>query len=189
MFAGGVSLYEGQIDQAVAASTISPKKQLVGLDGEIQLKDGTFLTGEFTTGTYEKRSYFDEALAGSKAFAQVTDAYVNGNQVETYYIWLGHTFHMTSDHPLSLLVDYDVFQRSTSANNVTQNILGAQESTFYSSGSSFTDVNVGGGVLYNTSKNGRLRLWYDAPLQVAHAPGTPTPPNIGLWTFEYLMRF
>lgn len=192
----GASYYDGLIDRPSPGATVTafpePKKQLVDVDAEINLNDGAFLQGEWVNGLYEKRAYYDQNLMTTAnplgADTLQVDNYVKGNHVNGYYVWGGYTFRKTSNHALTFGVDYDVFQRSMSAQNNSQNSLQSGQ-PFYSSGSAFDDVNYGGGVMYNLDKSTRLRFWYEDPTEVAHAPGTPEPPKIGLYTAEMLVRF
>ena len=167
----------------------APKKQLFGLDGQVQLPSGVFVNGEFVKGKYEKRSYFNESLTtAANPFggdSLQTDTYVKGNQVQGYYVQGGYTFGMTGNHPLTLAINYDKFLRSHSAQVGT----GTGSVNALQSDATFDDVNLGYGALYNLDKATRLRLWYDHPIEVAHAPGTPQPPRIGLFTTELQVKF
>jgi hypothetical protein len=177
-----------------------PRKDLVGLDAEVNLQNGAFVQGEFVRGTYEARSYFDSNLATAKnpigADTLQYDAYVPNNQVQGYYVWGGYTFSKTGSRPLTLGMDYDMLQRSINAHNGGVDALqsnnpdgGTKAAIFFPSGSSFDDVNVGYGALYNLDRAIRLRLWYDQPYAVAHATGTPTPQKIGLTTLEMQVKY
>ncbi len=201
-FTVGASYYDGYVDRSppVAGETSfpEPKKQLGGLDAEVNLKDGTFVQGEYVGGTYEKRAYYNTTLTPSTsnpigADTLQVDPYVQGNKAHGYYIWGGHTWNQTSNRPLTLGLDYDVFDRSTGSDNSSANYYSTSSptkaGTYYSSGSTFDDVNFGGGVMYNLDKATRLRFWYETPTAVSHAPGTPQPPRYGLYTAEMLVKF
>jgi hypothetical protein len=203
IFNVGASYYDGAVYRArpttgVSATTLTfpePKKQLFDLNGQATYK-GFFLDGEFVRGTYEKRSYFDSgsALATAAQFTgnplgYETDTYVKGNQVQGSYVWGGYTFFDDTPKPLVLAADYDVFQRSIAPQGNTQNYVATGTATSVVGGSSFDDVNVGYGALYNLDKATRLRLWYDHPIEVAHLPGSATPPKYGLYTAELQFKF
>ena len=187
-YAIGTSFYDGYVDrsiQAIPGSAPDPKKQLFGLDAQANYKNGVFLDGEFISGLYEKRSYFDESISST---ALQTDGYVNGNHVRGYYVWGGKTWRQDSAHPFTLAADYDIFDRSTSAN------VGAAGNVFTAagplgSGSSYDDVNYGLGMMYNLDRTTRLRLWAETPTKVAHAAGTAEPPHVTLYTAELQYRF
>jgi len=194
----GGSVYRTRPTNYPAALTVYPKpaKKLAGLDAQINEPCGAFVDGEYVKGEYEARSYFDEALnTATNPIGGDTlqnDAYVSHNQVQGYYVMGGYTFNSTGSRPLTFALDYDVFQRSidahTSSFNAYQgNAQGAGK--FLGTGSSFDDVNVGYGVLYNLDRAIRLRLWYDDPQAVAHAEGTAAPPKIGLTTAEMQVKF
>lgn len=194
-FQVGTSYYDGFIDRTAASATAisypDPKKQLTGVDAEVNLKNGVFAQGEYVSGTYEKRAYYDMNLtttaAPTGADTLQVDPYVKGNQAHGYYLWGGYTFHQTGNHPLTIGGDYDVFDRSVSSQSSGTVTMSGQP--YYASGSSFDDINLGGGVMYNLDKATRLRFWYETPTAVSHAPGTPQPPHIGLYTVEWLTRF
>lgn len=195
VFNMGTSYYDGLIYRVAAADSLAtypePKKRLFGLDGQINLLDGIFVDGEYIRGTYEKRSYFDEALdTGAKPMGGdvlQTDSYVKGNQVQGYYVWTGYTFNRASNHAFTLATDYDVFQRSMSSTAGAGDVFGNGSNS--AGNSSYDDVNYGFGAMYNLDKATRFRLWYERPTEVAHEPGTPTPPRIGLTTAEWQYRF
>lgn len=199
----GASYYDGYIDRdesnsgTALTSFPTPKKELGGVDAEFALKNGITVQGEYVKGTYEKRAYYDESVSPAENSSGIpgtdvlnVDPYVKGNQAQGYYIWGGYTWHQTGNHPLTLGMDYDVFDRSISSQSSPENsfssVAGASTA---SSGSSFDDVNWGGGILYNLDKATRLRLWYETPTAVSHLPGTPEPPHNGLYTAEWLARF
>ena len=187
----GTSYYDGQVERArntgvTAPTYTSPKKRLFGLDTQIQLPTGPFVNAEYVSGIYEKRSYFNESGA-TPAFNLNTDQYVKHNTVNGYYVQGGYTFGLTGSHPFTLAVNYDKFLRSRSARADIGNALTGTNT--YNSGSSYDDVNFGYGALYNLDKATRLRLWYDHPISVAHAPGTPQPQRIGLLTGEIQVKF
>jgi hypothetical protein len=197
----GLSYYDGATyrvrpTSGVSASALTfpePKKQLFDINGQSSYK-GFFLDGEFVRGTYEKRSYFDENLGAAAEFTgnplgYETDTYVKGNQVQGSYVWGGYTFFSNTAKPLQLVVDYDVFQRSIAPQGSTLNYVATGSTTAIKGGSSFDDVNVGYGALYNLDKATRLRLWYTDPLEVAHLPGTAVPPKYGLYTAELQFKF
>jgi hypothetical protein len=192
IFNVGASYYDGEIYRARGTITTptypTPKKQLVGADAQATY-DNFFVDYEFVKGTYEKRTYFDE-YAGtpiSNPLGFETDGYVKGNQVEGSYVWAGYTFFNTTPKPLTFALDYDTFQRSTSSDANSTNSLAT--ASYFGSGSTFDDVNLGYGALYNLDKATRLRLWYDDPFAIAHAPGTPEPPKYGLYTAELQFKF
>jgi hypothetical protein len=174
-----------------------PKKQLFGIDGQANYK-GFFADYEFERGTYEKRSYFDSNLETPfyNPLGFQVDNYVKGNQVQGSYIWGGYTFHPAA-HPLTFAFDYDTFQRSISsqanANNALQSNIPSTMTgytyKYFPSGSTWDDVNAGYGAMYNLDTSTRLRLWYERPFAVAHAPGTVAPPCIGLYTAELQFKF
>jgi hypothetical protein len=218
---GGVSYYDGFVYRARPTSYSTtpaasggipvtqmtypkPIKRLLGVDGEINLKSGAFVIGEYIKGTYEARSYFDNNWPLNTTWptgdaALFNDGYVKHNQVEGWYLQGGYTFSATGSRPLTLAGDYDVFQRSINPHSNSSNALqGNNPNTtnsttspyqFFPGGSSFDDVNIGYGVLYNLDRAIRLRLWYDNPLSVAHATGTPEPPRIGLTTVEMQVKY
>jgi hypothetical protein len=206
IFSVGASYYDGAVYRQRPASLQTyategetypePKKQLAGFDAQANY-DGFFADYEFVRGTYESRSYFDSAAVTSSSFVYdnplgfETDSYVKGNQVQGSYVWGGYTFFRQSVRPLTLAMDYDVFQRSITSDTSAANALqgGNPGGTYFAGGSSFDDVNLGYGALYNLDKATRVRLWYDSPFEVAHAPGTPEPPKDGLYTAELQFKF
>jgi hypothetical protein len=205
IFNVGASYYNGFVYRARPtsgpnAATLDfpePKKQLFGFDGQANYH-GFFADYEFVKGTYESRSYFDVPLGDSQILTgnplgYSDDPYVKGNQVEGSYVWAGYTFNPTTPRPLTLAADYDVFQRSISSQYSKLNAYGTGvyvvPPTNVSSGSSYDDVNIGYGALYNLDKATRLRLWYDEPIAVSHLAGTSTPPKYGLYTAEVQVKF
>jgi hypothetical protein len=204
IFSIGTSYYDGNVyrvrptsgAEATADTFPQPKKQLVGADAQASYK-GFFADYEYVRGTYEKRSYFDSAavttpaLAISNPLGFEIDSYVKDNQVQGSYVWAGYTFESATPRPLTLAADYDVFQRSIDSHSNGTNALQSNNvgGVYYQSGSSFDDVNLGYGALYNFDKATRLRLWYDEPFAIAHAPGTATPPKYGLYTAELQFKF
>jgi len=194
----GTSYYDGDVYRPRGTITTltyaTPKKQLFGIDGQANYK-GFFADYEFVKGTYEARSYFDTSTNinnatefGGNPLGFETDTYVKGNQVEGSYAWAGYTLNQTSPRPLTVAADYDVFQRSISAQRSSSNSLAEGPGGAFS-GSSWDDVNVGYGALYNLDKATRLRLWYDEPIEIAHLSGTPDPPKYGLYTAEVQVKF
>ncbi len=196
-FTVGASYYAGFIYRARPSSVPSPitypkpKKDLLGLDAELNFPSGAFVDGEFVKGKYEQRSYFDEKLRSASNLiggdSLQTDQYVKGNQIQGYYVWGGYTFGQTGNHAFTLAADYDVLQRSVSAQSSAYNSI--SNSGPAHGDSSFDDVNYGYGTLYNLDKALRLRLWYDTPVKVAHEAGTTTPPKISLLTAEAQVKF
>jgi len=187
----GGSYYYGQINTTgipgnlVGTTTTVPvtgtgfqytgrKKELYGADAQIQLPFGPFLNAEYVGGLYEQRSFF----ATPGALAQTTN-YAKDNHVDGYYAIGGYTFGQTGAHPFTLAASYDVLRRGEGKAN-----------GFNPGGnSSYTDENVGYGALYNLDKATRLRVWYERPDRVAHAPGTDTPTRYGLFTGEVQVKF
>ncbi len=187
----GGSYYYGQINTTgipgnlVGGTTANPvtgtgfqytgrKKELYGADAQIILPSGPFVNAEYVGGLYEQRSFF----AAPTALAQTT-VYAKDNHVDGYYVVGGFTFGQTGTHPLTLAAQYDVLRRGEGKVN-----------GFNPGGNaSYTDENVGYGALYNLDKATRLRVWYERPDRVAHAPGTDTPARYGLFTGEIQVKF
>jgi hypothetical protein len=200
IFNVGASYYNGAVYRPRPTSGPSlnaqtypePKKQLFGIDGQANYKS-FFADYEFVRGTYESRSYFDEyatnaySSVNGNPLGYMNDSYIKGNQVQGSYVWGGYTFFAATPRPLTLAVDYDVFQRSMTAQNNVLNTYGT--GTYHGGNSSYDDVNLGYGALYNLDKATRLRLWYDEPFAIAHMPGTPEPPKYGLYTVEMQVKF
>jgi hypothetical protein len=186
----GGSYYDGQLPgtgvglgNPAANPPVKPyaagQKQLYGADVQAIWPSGPFLLGEYIAGKYEKRTYFDNTVAGG--LSPVTTTFAPGNHVEGWYVQGGYTFDPKGRHPVTLGMSYDVFRRSTSG--VPASAPGG------ASGSSFDDINIGGGILYWLDPAARVRLWYESPESVAHAAGQPEPDHIGLFTAELQLRF
>jgi S-layer family protein/phosphate-selective porin O/P len=192
----GASYYTGQIPGSgvglgnpAANPPIAPyqsgDKDLWGVDAQygtarlLGQQSGPFVLGEYVAGKFERRTYFDNTVAGG--LAPVTTNPAPGNRVEGYYGQIGYTLNGGTKHPLTLGFSYDLFRRSKSG--VAAGTPGGE------SGDSFDDENIGGGALYNLDSAIRLRLWYEKPQKVAHAAGQPSPPKIGLFTAELQVRF
>ncbi len=183
----GGSYYYGQINTSGIPANIAGgafagtgpnytgrKKELYGADAQIVLPSGPFVSAEYVGGLYEQRSYFatPTALATSTVYAK-------DNHVDGYYVVGGFTFGQTGTHPLTLAGQYDVLRRGEGKANA-----------FNPGGNrTYTDENVGYGVLYNLDKATRLRAWYERADLVAHAPGTAKPPVYGLFTGEIQVKF
>ncbi|MBV9850945.1 MAG: S-layer homology domain-containing protein [Armatimonadetes bacterium] len=188
----GVSYYDGEVSNGTGTTFREPKKQLFGVDGQLQTPAGFFLNAEYETGKYETRSYFGPPNASGLA-TFVTDPYVKNNQIAGYYVQGGWTFNQTGAHPLTLAASYDALYRSHSAHNDTGNIYAGTVNSitegYSSGGGSYDDTNLGYGVLYNLDRATRLRVWYEQPFAVAHAYNAPTPQRIGLFTTELQVKF
>ena len=201
----GASYYDGEYNRGRPGSNTNltfqePKKQIFGLDGQVSLKNGIFVNGEFEKGKYEQRGYFDQSLGTGNPLAIATaqdtfntDGYVKNNQIQGYYVQGGYTFGTTGTHPLTLAINYDNFQRSINPRADSGNTFSVatpgNSTTSVVGGSTYDDTNLGYGALYNLDKATRLRLWYTHPFAVSHAEGTPTPPRIGLYTAEVQVKF
>ncbi len=165
-----------------------PKKQLFGIDGQLQLPVGFFVNAEFEKGKFEQRSYFTGATATAGP-GFVTDPYVKNNQISAYYVQGGWTFNQTGNHALTVAASYDALYRSHSAQNNSGNLYSSSGGGYTSGGASYDDTNLGYGILYNLDKATRLRVWYEQPFQVAHAANSPVPQRIGLFTTELQVKF
>jgi hypothetical protein len=177
----GVSYYDGKLvlpGSTTGLGFIEGKRQLTGVDAQYTSPAGPFLLGEYLSGKYEARSYFSVPADGGVA---VTSKAALGNKVEGYYIQGGYTFTPSGTHPFTLAASYDKLARSKSGVDAA--------ATGGASGSSFDDVNIGYGALYNLDKATRLRLWYTHADSVAHAAGTASPPKIGLMIGEVQVKF
>lgn len=173
----GVSYYNGELSSS-SASTTSRKKELTGIDAQYKPTKNWLFQGEWIGGKYEQRSYFAAPASGSTS-GQYLDFNGNvaapGNKIEGWYLIGGYTFSPTGSHPLQLAAGYDVFKRSKSGMADSQ--------------STYDDVNWGYGVLYNLDKATRLRVWYEKPNNVSHAPTAVNPQKIGLLTTEVQVKF
>jgi len=186
VFNVGASFYDGEAYESTVPKGVQPKKDLLGVDAQIKPLCGAFLDAEYVAGTYETRYYFTNGITAP--VTANTDAYVKGNQVQGYYVWGGYTFNQASPRPLTLGADYDVFQRSKSTSGGTDQLTAGTGAT-NKSNSSYDDVNWGLGALYNLDKATRLRLWWDQPVSIAHAPKALEPTKVGLLTGEVQLSF
>ncbi len=143
------------------------KKELYGADVQIVTPFGPFLNAEYVGGLYEQRSYFNSAAANGQS-----TVYAKDNHIDGYYVNAGWTFGQTGAHPLTLVGQYDVLRRGEGPGG----------------NSSYTDENVGYGVLYGLDKATRLRFWYERPDRVAYS-GTSQPTRYGLFTGELQVKF
>ena len=175
----GGSYYYGQVNTpnvtGFPAAGTGPtytgrKKELYGADAQIVTPFGPFLNAEYVGGLYEQRSFFADNSAAPNTF---NTAYAKDNHIDGYYANAGWTFGQTGAHPLTLAGQYDVLRRGEGPGG----------------NSSYTDENVGYGVLYGLDKATRLRFWYERPDKVAHLPGTPEPTRYGLFTGEIQVKF
>jgi hypothetical protein len=184
VFGIGASYYSGNITNPPSVTGEVPatgpgytyrQKQLYGVDAQYISPAGPFLLAEYIGGKYEQRSFFNTPLTTSttSALSGPTTVYAKGNHVDGYYVQGGYTFTPTGNHPFTLGASYDVFKRGEGPG----------------SNDSYTDKNLGYGVLYNLDKATRLRFWYERPDRVAHAPGTLEPPRYGLFTGEVQVKF
>lgn len=164
----GISYYNGHISYA-ATPAPTRKKQLLGLDAQYTSPQGPFVNAEYVSGKFEQVTWFDEPTL------KLTTAAAPGNKIVGYYGMLGDNMDAKGAHPWSIALSYDVFRRSSS---------GAADS-----GSTWDDVNFGGGVTYNLDSATRLRLWYVSPSKVAHPSANPNPPKTGLFTTELQVKF
>ena len=164
-FGVGVSYDNGEIK-----SYPGMHKKLTGFDAQYISPSGPFILGEYVDGTFESRSYFANATDTSP-----TTTVAPGNKVDGYYVQGGYTANQSGNHPFTVAVSFDTFNRSKSG--------------MVDSGSSYKDENVGYGVLYNMDKATRLRIWYTKPNSVAHAPLAVGIPHIGLLTTELQVKF
>ena len=144
------------------------KKELYGADAQIVTPQGPFVNAEYVGGLYEQRSFF-----GAPGANALTTAYAKDNHIDGYYATAGWTFGQKGSHPLTLAGRYDTLKRGEGR----------------AGSDSYTDENVGYGALYNLDKATRLRVWYERPDRVAHAPGTDTPPRYGIFTGEIQVKF
>lgn len=169
----GVGLGNPNATPPVAAYS-SGRKELLGVDFQYISPNpvgGPFVLAEYTTGKFERRTFFSTPAATS---ATTTNP-APGNKVEGYYVQAGYTFGADRPNPLTIGLSYDVFRRSKSG--------------LADSGSSFDDINFGYGLLYNLDRQTRLRLWYIDPARVSHLPTVDSPPKLGLFTGEVQVRF
>jgi len=204
----GGSYYYGQVNTpnvlgAPAAGTgpqyTGRKKELYGADLQVVLPSGPFVNAEYVGGLYEQRSAFSVVPTATLRNPNrndapltlgtgTTTAYAKDNKIDGYYVVGGFTFGQTGSHPLTLAAQYDVLRRGEGPANA-----------FNTGGNgSYTDENVGYGVLYNLDKATRLRFWYERPNKVAHAPltaaqiaaGTPLDvPKYSMLTGELQVKF
>ncbi len=144
------------------------KKELYGADAQIVTPFGPFINAEYVGGLYEQRSFF-----GAPGANALTTAYAKDNHIDGYYATAGWTFGQKGSHPLTLAGRYDTLKRGEGPGG----------------SDSYTDENIGYGALYNLDKATRLRVWYERPDRVAHAPGTDTPNRYGLFTGEIQVKF
>ena len=164
----GISYYNGHISYA-ASPAPERKKDLLGLDAQYNAPGGLFLNAEYLSGKFEQVTWFDQPTA------KLTTAAAPGNKVVGYYGMLGNNFNKSGQHPWSLAMSYDVFQRSSSGGP--------------DSGSHFDDVNFGGGMTYMLDSATRLKLWYISPSRVAHPSANPDPHKVNLLTAELQVKF
>jgi hypothetical protein len=164
----GISFYNGHISYAGSPAP-ARKKQLLGLDAQYNTKQGAFLNAEYVAGKFEQTTYFDEPTL------KLTTANAPGNKISGYYAMVGNNFGMKTLHPWSLAFSYDVLRRSSSGTA--------------DSGSSWDDVNFGGGVTYNLDSATRFKLWYISPSRVAHPSANPAPHKTSLLTTEIQVKF
>ncbi len=177
----GVSYYDGEVP-AVAATTGTAyhddRKQLFGVDGQVTTPVGVFANAEYESGKYEQLFRFTSQTASSAVDAP-------GNKIEGYYGQIGYSFFSKTDKPLSFFFDYDVLRRSEGSGirffNATNALVGLPTGQY-------TDENYGYGASYNLDRATRLRVYYDRPDQVAHAPGF-TPEKISQTTAELQVKF
>jgi hypothetical protein len=170
----GVSYYNGHVPDFTNTGTAytSRKKELTGADVQFAPTANIFLNGEYVEGKFEQRTFFNGATQG--ALALTSNQFAPGNKIEGYYVLGGYTFSPAGAHPLTLALNYDEFNRAKSGTG---------------SDSSYTDKNLGYGVLYSLDKATRLRLWYTKPNKVAHAPGAVDPEKVGLFISELQVKF
>ncbi len=203
---GGISYYNGEIPNVanVPASTsltspvdlaTNPQRKLFGVDAQYNPTPSVTVLGEFLGGEYDQITYDaangDPALGTTKGNANTFSTgsglltiKAPGNRMDGYYLTGGYTFTPTGSHPFTVLLDYDVLQRSLSGFGGTKGIASG-------SGSNWDDKNFGYGVLYALDKQMRLRFWYIMPSSVAHnsVPHAGDPPNDGLLTTEVQLKF
>lgn len=182
----GASYYGGDAYEAAPPTGVQPKKDLYGADAHFHSRGGAFVDAEYVAGTYEARGYFTGGTTTAGSFK--IDPYVKGNQVQGYYVWGGYTFNQAGPRPFILGADYDVFQRSKTTSGGLDQLTSGTGST-NAAGSSYDDVNYGYGAMYYLDSSTRLRLWWDQPVSIAHAPGLPEPTRVGLLTGEIQVSF
>ncbi len=190
-FGAGVSYYDGQLPSGLGQSGFlgvtakgaftGLKKQLFGVDAQYVSNAGPFVLGEYEGGKYEQITAFGQAsLTAPAPTYPVTNPFglgtkvALGNKIEGYYVQGGYTFSPLGNHPLSGFVSYDVLKRANS---------GPLEN------GSYEDENVGYGASYGLDKATRLRVFYQRPSKVAHAPTVAEPPKVALTTAELQIKF
>jgi len=170
---GGISYYDGSLaaKYTTAGTTVfqQGEKQLFGADAQLAFARGAFLQAEYIGGKFDQRAYY--ANSDTTSF---TTAFTPGNKIVGYYVQGGYTWGSEGRHPFTTGATYDVFERAASGPG---------------SNSSYDDVNLGYGVLYNLDPQTRIRFWYNSPSKVAHLAGTAEPDRIGLFTSELLVKF
>lgn len=196
---GGASYYDGHLPYANATGPFSGpytalRKQLLGLDAQYKPTQNIFLIGEYEGGKYEELDYYADATG--KAVNQADLIATNflpapGNNIKAYYLQGGYSFNPASRHTFTIAGSYDVLDRSDSGFSgfSAATINGTAFPAAGGSGSSYDDVNWGGGLLYNLDPQTRLRLWYEDPIKVAHAPSSADPQKEGLLTSEIQASF
>ncbi len=165
----GISYYNGDISYAAAPPFSRREKRLLGLDAQYTSPAGPFVLAEYMGGTFEQRTWMDVPTV------RLTTADAQGNKIQGYYVALGFNFDKQKPHPWTLAAVYDVLKRSKS---------GAVDS-----GSTWDDVNIGYGAIYNLDSATKLKLWFVNPRKVAHPSANPTPKKVGLLTFEAQVKF
>jgi hypothetical protein len=184
----GTSYYNGNLP-VQSGTSITPKRELYGIDFQYQPPTGAFALAEGLEGTYESRSFFDEALATNDGNFY-NQAYAPGNKVQGYYLLSGYTWHGTGAHPFTLAAGYDYLNRSSSGiDSPTVSIASASTYAGGASGSNWVDSDVSMGAMYNLDKMTRLRFWYTLPTNVAHAEGTTDPTKIAEYTMELQVKY
>lgn len=170
---GGVSYYDGALASKYASGPLTGfrqgDKQLLGVDAQLAFAHGAFLQSEYIGGKFDQRAYY-----ASPDATALTTAFIPGNKISGYYVQGGYTWGLDGRHPFTAGAMYDVFNRAASGP---------------ASSSSYDDVNLGYGVLYNLDPQTRLRFWYNSPSKVTHLAGTASPDKLGLFTSELLVKF
>ena len=165
----GVSYYDGQVPEAAATTGVlynNDKKQLFGADAQYAAPFGVFANVEYENGPYQQLYRFTSQTAASAVDAP-------GNRIEGYYGQIGYSFFSKTDKPLSFFFNYDKLRRATAGPLKND---------------SYDDENQGYGASYNLDRATRLRVYYDRPDKVAHAP-TFNPEKISQTTAEVQVRF
>lgn len=174
----GISYYHGKVSNNTGAGPTfySGKKELLDFDIRYIPLNGAFIIGEYLSGAFEQRSYFN-----LQSDPSVTTTFAPGNHIEAYCIEGGYTYGAAGNHPTTIFINYDVLRKSTSG--VSSSIAGGP------SGNSFNDVNFSYGFMYNLDKTTRLRILYDQPQDVAHANTGFNVPKIGLFTADLQTKY